>query len=210
MMKSMLFAKVRRLVVGLLVLAALAGVGTGLLGSRTAAGERNEAVVPVGQSARGEGPSSRIQEKVREEVETKHARTERKKENPAEPNPSAPWANKLFTETSKDFGDCTAAEPLKHRFEMSNIYAVPLQVVAVKASSACVTWTLEKKVLKPRETGYLEVRLDPRRFLGARTVTVFVTVGPEYVSTATITLKANHPPPKPQPNEAGKISTSHH
>lgn len=110
---------------------------------------------------------------------------------PADNSAAAPWANKLFKETSKDFGSCSGDEPLIHRFEITNIYSVPLQVMHVRASAGCVTWELPQKDLKPRESGYLEVRLDPRRFLGAKTVTLDVTVGPKYVSTATITLRAN-------------------
>jgi RNA polymerase sigma factor (sigma-70 family) len=110
---------------------------------------------------------------------------------PADNLTAAPWATKLFKETSKDFGSCSGDEPLTYRFEITNIYSVPLLVINVRASAGCVTWELQRKELKPRESGYLEVRLDPRRFTGAKTVTLHVTVGPSYVSTATITLTAN-------------------
>jgi hypothetical protein len=37
----------------------------------------------------------------------------------------------------------------------------------------------------------LNVNMDARQFVGAKTVRVFVTVGPKFVSTATLTLSAN-------------------
>jgi RNA polymerase sigma factor (sigma-70 family) len=117
-------------------------------------------------------------------------------EPPAASNTQGPWAAKLFKETSKDFGACSGDEPLTYRFEMTNIYTVPLEVTNVRASAGCVTWTLSTKTLKPKESGYLEVRMDPRRFTGARTFMIYVSVGPTYSSTVNLTLSANHDPTK--------------
>jgi hypothetical protein len=54
-----------------------------------------------------------------------------------------------------------------------------------------VTATPSTNVLQPRESGYLDVTMDAHRFTGPKTVTIYVTLGPQYISTAALTLSAN-------------------
>ena len=69
--------------------------------------------------------------------------------------PQTEWANKLFEETSKDFGTCPRGAQLKHTFKMTNIYKVPLDIADIKVDCGCLTWNLSQKTLQPNETGYL-------------------------------------------------------
>jgi hypothetical protein len=102
------------------------------------------------------------------------------------------WANKLFkNQTSHDFGTVPHGAQLLHRFPITNIYAVPLEIAQVRVSCGCSTATPSKKVLQSRESGTIDVLMDARRFKGAKTVTVYVTVGPTYVSTAELQVIAN-------------------
>lgn len=105
------------------------------------------------------------------------------------------WANKLFLEkggvTSHDFGTVARGAELFHRFPMTNIYQVPLNLVDVRVSCGCVKAVPTVNVLQPRQQGFLDVTMDGRRFAGAKTVTIYVTVGPQWVSTATLTVSAN-------------------
>ena len=100
------------------------------------------------------------------------------------------WANKLFTTTGIDFGQCQRGEQLSHKFKMTNIYAVPLEITQVRSSCGCMTCRPSQETLKPGETGYLEVSVDTRRFSGAKTMSVYVTFGTQYISTATLTVTA--------------------
>jgi len=100
------------------------------------------------------------------------------------------WANRLFRETQKDFGVCKRGELVKYRFEMTNPYAVPLDISAVRTTCGCLTSRLSTTTLKPTENAYLEVTVDCRRFSGRKTMLVYVTVGPEYTSTATLKIEA--------------------
>jgi RNA polymerase sigma factor (sigma-70 family) len=101
----------------------------------------------------------------------------------------AAWANKLFDQTTIDFGECQHGEQLKHKFKMTNIYAVPMEITQVRSSCGCLTCALSHKNLKPGEGGYLEVSVDTRRFVGAKTMSIYVSVGTQYTSTATLTVK---------------------
>jgi hypothetical protein len=102
------------------------------------------------------------------------------------------WADKIFKGiTSHDFGSVPRGAQLSHRFYLTNIYAVELQIVNVRTSCGCVTVTPATKVLKSKETSYLDVSMDARKFTGAKSISIYITVGPEYTSTATLKVSAN-------------------
>jgi hypothetical protein len=110
----------------------------------------------------------------------------------AVPARSQSWADKMFGgTTSHDFGSVPRGAQLFHRFTMTNIYAVPLEIVSARTSCGCATVTPSVKVLQPREKATIDVTMDAHRFTGPKTISVYVTVGPEYTSTATLQVSAN-------------------
>jgi hypothetical protein len=105
---------------------------------------------------------------------------------------SGAWADKLFAnKTAHDFGNVARGAQLKYSFPIKNIYAVPLEITNIRVTCGCLTATPSKKVLQPQEEATLDVVMDARRFSGQKKITVYVTVGPEYISTATLTVSAN-------------------
>jgi hypothetical protein len=108
------------------------------------------------------------------------------------PAQTTAWAEKLFKgTTTHDFGNVARGAQLYHRFPMTNIWAVPLEIVSVRSSCGCITATPTQQVLQPRESAYLEVNMDAHRFTGPKTVSIYVTVGPQFTSTATLRVSAN-------------------
>jgi len=101
------------------------------------------------------------------------------------------WANKLFAQTSHDFKTVPRGIQLKHTFYMKNIYNVPLEITNLRVSCGCVTATPSKKSLEPNETGEIDILMDARRFSGQKLITIDVTVGPKWVSTARLQVTAN-------------------
>lgn len=103
------------------------------------------------------------------------------------------WADKLFAKAgpTHNFGNVPRGAVLSHRFPMTNIYAVPLQITGTRVSCGCVTVTPSATTLQPKESGYIDVVMDARRFTGDKTVSIYVTVGPQYTSTATLQVTAN-------------------
>jgi hypothetical protein len=105
------------------------------------------------------------------------------------------WAEKMFKDKDSkdnplvhDFGSVPRGSHLLHRFKVTNIYAVPMDIVSLKPSCGCGTATATKATLQPRESGYIEVTVDTTRFQQPKKLTVAVTVGPQYVSTADLQL----------------------
>lgn len=103
------------------------------------------------------------------------------------------WADKLFAKggLSHDFGSVPHGALLPYRFTLTNIYAVPLTITGTRTSCGCVTVTPSAQVVQPKQTATIDITMDARRFVGAKSVSIFVTVGPQFTSTATLTVQAN-------------------
>ena len=111
------------------------------------------------------------------------------------------WAAKLLRDektnqipTGHDFKTVPKGAMLQHRFQMTNPYAVPLQVWT-KVSCGCVTATPNPAVLQPKETGTLDITMDTTRFNGVKTVTVNVEVQhydqrPQFWSSTSLVVQA--------------------
>jgi len=105
------------------------------------------------------------------------------------------WGDKLFKgDLVCDFGTVAHGAELYHRFKITNIYKVPLDITDLRVSCGCVTATAPQKTIPPSETGYIEVRMDTTRFTGLKQVTVFVSVSGDnggYYSSAELKVSAN-------------------
>jgi hypothetical protein len=105
------------------------------------------------------------------------------------------WADKLFGgKTTHDFGTVARGAQLHHTFTLKNIYSVPLEITNIRSTCGCLTATPSTRTLKPQETAQLNILMDGRRFSGPKSISVYLTVGPEYVSTATLRISANARP----------------
>jgi Protein of unknown function (DUF1573) len=104
----------------------------------------------------------------------------------------APWANKLFgSKITHDFGTVARGAVLKFSFPIKNIYAEPLTVTEVRPSCGCVTATPSVQTFQAQQEGTLDIAMDTRKFAGQKTVKIYVTFGPKFISTATLEVKAN-------------------
>jgi hypothetical protein len=102
------------------------------------------------------------------------------------------WADKLFSgATTHDFGVVPRGAQLKHSFKITNIYKEPLQITNVRVSCSCLTATPSTNMLNPNESATLDISMDGRQFSGPKTIRIYVSVGPKYISTATLTVTAN-------------------
>ena len=102
------------------------------------------------------------------------------------------WADKMFAgDLVHDFGVVPHGKQLKYTFKMTNIWKVPLQLTDIRVSCGCTSFKESTRSLQPNETGYLHVNMDATRFNGPKRTQIYITVGPEYISTATLTLHAN-------------------
>src|SRR5436305_13958242 len=86
----------------------------------------------------------------------------------AAPASAQGWAEKMFKDgLTHDFGSVPRGAQLFHRFTITNIYAVRMEITNISSGCGCVTATAAKRVLEPRESTTIDVSMDARRFTGA-------------------------------------------
>ncbi len=101
------------------------------------------------------------------------------------------WAEKMFKEGMvHDFGEVPRGAQLLHKFPITNIYAVPMEITSLVPGCNCITASSSKKQLAPGETATVDIRMDASRFQGPKGVIIRVTVGPEFISQAEIKVSA--------------------
>jgi hypothetical protein len=101
------------------------------------------------------------------------------------------WADRLFDELAKDFGSVPRGPTLTHHFRLVNNTNGPVSVAGVRVSCGCTTATVLKSRLAPGEETYLVARMDTSRFIGPRTVTIFVTFSEPSFDEVRLWVQAN-------------------
>src|SRR5262245_9019707 len=86
------------------------------------------------------------------------------------------WVTKMFSETKHDFGNVARGADTVFRFPVKNIYKDPIELVNVRSSCGCTTPTIEGKVLKTGEVGYIVATFNTRTFTGVHGATLTVEV----------------------------------
>jgi hypothetical protein len=86
------------------------------------------------------------------------------------------WATKLFAETKHDFGTVARGADTSYKFAAKNIYKQDVELLSVRSSCGCTSPTVEKKVLKTGEIGYVTAVFNTRTFTGIHGATLTVEV----------------------------------
>ena len=92
----------------------------------------------------------------------------------ASPAFSATWADSMFDELSKDFGSVPRGPTLVHHFRVVNNTKGPVSISNVRVSCGCVSASALKTSLNPGEETAILARMDSTRFIGAKSVTIYV------------------------------------
>lgn len=86
------------------------------------------------------------------------------------------WVTKMFTETKFDFGTVARGSDTVHKFAIKNIYKQDIELLSVSTSCGCTTPTIDKKVLKTGEIGYVTATFNTRTFTGIHGATLTVMI----------------------------------
>ncbi|QGJ71878.1 Secreted protein containing DUF1573 [Planctomycetales bacterium 10988] len=90
------------------------------------------------------------------------------------------WARKMFDHTTHDFGVVPRSGPIKHFFELENVYKEDIHIAAVRSSCGCSTPKITKSTLKTYEKGSIVVLFNTERFSGQKNATITVTIDRPY------------------------------
>jgi hypothetical protein len=94
----------------------------------------------------------------------------------ATPCAAEAWVAKMFAEKSHNFGTVARGSDTVFRFAAKNIYKQDVELVSVRSSCGCTTPSVEKKVLKTGDVGYVTAKFNTRTFTGIHGATLTVEV----------------------------------
>src|SRR5947207_6828561 len=110
----------------------------------------------------------------------------------AAPALAGSWADGMFEEFSKDFGSVPRGQVLTHPFVVKNNTGQTVTISGVRVSCGlCTSATALKGQLKPGEETSISVRMDSGKFVGVKTVYVYVTFGSPQAEEVRLWRQAN-------------------
>jgi hypothetical protein len=87
------------------------------------------------------------------------------------------WVAKMFAEREHDFGTVARGSDTVYRFAAKNRYKQDIELISVRSSCGCTSPSIEKKVLKTGDIGYVTARFNTRGgFTGLHGATLTVQV----------------------------------
>jgi hypothetical protein len=86
------------------------------------------------------------------------------------------WVEKMLSVQKHDFGTVARGADTVFKFPIKNIYKQDVELVSVRSSCGCTSPTLEGKLLKTGETGYVVASFNTRTFTGIHGATLTVTI----------------------------------
>ena len=87
-----------------------------------------------------------------------------------------PGSRRCSRRREHDFGTVARGADTVYRFPVKNIYKQDIELVSVRSSCGCTTPTIEKKMLKTGEIGYVVATFNTRTFTGMHGATLTVEV----------------------------------
>jgi hypothetical protein len=105
--------------------------------------------------------------------------------------PAASWADGLFDELSKDFGSVPRGPTVSHSFRLVNNTNSPVNISNIRVSCGCTTAYAPQTYLRPGEETAVVARMDTNRFIGPRTVTIFVQFDRPHFEEVRLWVQAN-------------------
>jgi hypothetical protein len=107
---------------------------------------------------------------------------------------AATWAESFFDEVARDFGTVPRGPTLSHPIRVVNKSSGNVQINSVRVSCGCTTARAAQTNLAPGQETAILIAMDTRRFIGPKTVTVFVNftqIGQGRSDEVRLTVSAN-------------------
>ncbi len=102
------------------------------------------------------------------------------------------WAEGLFEEKNKDFGSVPRGPELTHNFRIKNNTGGAVTLSGARVScNICSSVSLVKTQLQPGEETTVNVKMHTSRFLGPKTIHVFVSFSQPQFSEVLLWVQAN-------------------
>jgi hypothetical protein len=103
----------------------------------------------------------------------------------------ASWADSLFEEHQRDFGSVPRGPLLTHSFRVVNNTDYQVHIAGCRVSCGCTSaWPLQYELAPGQETA-IHAQMDTRRFIGPKTVTIYVTFNQPQYQEVLLSVTAN-------------------
>src|SRR4029079_13900117 len=107
------------------------------------------------------------------------------------PPPAATWAESLFEELARDFGSVPRGPMLTHPYRLTNHTGQTVRITGVRVSRGCTSATAMQGVLAPGQSTVVMAQMDTTRFVGPKTVTIFVQFDQPQWAEVHLSISAN-------------------
>ena len=105
-------------------------------------------------------------------------------------SPAFAAADGLFDSTAHDFGTVPRGPMMTHYYRLTNNTKQTIHVSGVRVSCGCTSAAILQDTIKPGESTAVHAQMDTRRFTGAKTVTIFVSMDQPQWEEARLTISA--------------------
>jgi Protein of unknown function (DUF1573) len=101
------------------------------------------------------------------------------------------WADAMFDELSKDFGSVPRGPTLTHPFRVVNNTKSPVVISGIRVSCGCTSAVALKNTLQPGEETAVVAKMDTSRFIGVKSVTIYVQFSQPAFEEVRLWVQAN-------------------
>ncbi len=90
------------------------------------------------------------------------------------PTHAATWAEGMFADLAHDFGSVPRGPMVTHQYRLTNNTGQTVRITSVRVSCGCTSATALQGTLAPGQSTAVLAQMDTTRFIGPKTVTIYV------------------------------------
>lgn len=100
------------------------------------------------------------------------------------------WAEKMFDTLNHDFGVVARGADVRYRLKVTNLYKEDAHIVSVRTTCGCSAANPSKNTLASRESAFIEITMDTRKFIREKHSNVIVTFDAPLYAEVRIPIRA--------------------
>lgn len=101
------------------------------------------------------------------------------------------WAEKMFNKREHDFGTVARGAETVYRFEVTNLYKQPMNILGVSSSCGCTSPSVENNTIKTHEKAYIVAKFNTHTHVGRKGATLTVRFGEPFPAEVQLRVHGN-------------------
>ena len=107
------------------------------------------------------------------------------------PSYAATWAEGMFADLAHDFGSVPRGPMVTHQYRLTNNTGQTVRITSVRVSCGCTSATALQGTLAPGQSTAVLAQMDTTRFIGPKTVTIYVQFDQPQWEEVRLSITAN-------------------